>query len=269
MTNPGHFLGNRTRVSTEGSRGFTLVELLTVIGIISLLAALWLPALGHAVRRGKATLCAHNLRQLNLAHSMYLSDHKERWFPWREEIPEGTLWYWGLERGGAVAAGAEGRRSLDKTRARLWPYLGQIGGVEICPAFPRDAPYFKPKFEIASYGYALNAYMIAGLYLCEKLGVRRRDQIASPSTTIAWADSAQINTWQAPASPTNPLIEEWYCLDGSPPPKWHFRHDRRLNAAFADGSVRPMEPHQLDPRCDGRVGYLESIGRTEWLKTTP
>ncbi len=262
-------LFDRASASASGRRkaAFTLIELLTVIAIVSILAALFWPALGQALRRGKATLCAHNLRQLNLAHGMYLDDHGGRWFPWREEIPEGALWYWGLERGGAVAVGAEGRRSLDKTRARLWPYVQQVGGVELCPAFPFEAPYFKRKFEIASYGYALNSFMIAGLYLSEYSGIRRREQVARPSMTIAWADSAQINTWQAPASPSNPMLEEWYCLDNSPPPKWHFRHDRRLNAAFADGSVRSFTPHQLDARCDGRVGYLEPIGQMDWLKT--
>ena len=248
-------------------QAFSLIELLAVVGLLSVLATLLLPAVRQAMVRGKATVCGHNLRQLHLAHLMYLEDHRGRWFPWREETPEGTLWYWGLERGGAAPVGKEGTRPLDKTRARLWPYLQQVGGVEICPAFPYNAPYFKRKFDMASYGYGLNAFMIAGLYLCEKLGVPRYDQVARPSQTIAWADAAQINTWQAPASPENPMMEEWYCLDGAAPAKWHFRHGRRLNAVFMDGSVRAMNPHQLDPRCDGQVGYLEPIGSMEWLRT--
>lgn len=247
--------------------GFTLVELLTVIAIVALLAALLWPGLTGAAARARAAMCASNLRQLQMAHWLYLHDHGGRWFPYREEVPEGTLWYWGLERGGAVAVGAEGRRSLDKTRARLWPYLQQVGGIEICPAMPYNAPYFKRKFEIASYGYALNAYMIAGIPISDNSGVLRLHQVRQPSEVVSWADSAQINTWQAPASPGNPMLEEWYYLDGSPPPKWHFRHRRRLNAAFADGSVRALAPHTLDPRCDGLVGYVEPVGHLNFLRT--
>jgi len=247
-------------------RAFTLIELLVVVAILALLMALMSPALRQAVARGRATMCAHNLRQMQLAFWLCLADRAGRWFPYREETPEGTLWYWGLER---PSGGAEGARKLDKTRARLWPYLQQAGGVEICPALPYKAPFFKRKFEIASYGYALNAFMLAGLSLCENSGIQRLHQVARPSETIAWADAAQINTWQAPASPSNPMLEEWYYLDGSPPPKWHFRHSRTLNAAFADGSVRVLPPHALDPRCDGQVGYLEPVGHLNRLRTGP
>jgi prepilin-type N-terminal cleavage/methylation domain-containing protein/prepilin-type processing-associated H-X9-DG protein len=248
--------------------GFTLVELLVVLAILSLLGALALPALRHAVAAGRTTACAHNVRQMQFAFMLYLHDHSDCWFPWREDVPEGTLWYWGLETGGALG-GAEGGRRLDKTRARLWPYLQQIGGVEICPSLPYQAPYFKRKFEIASYGYALNAYMIAGLPHPERTGVRHMRNVRRPSETIVWADSVQINTWQTPASPKNPMLEEWYYLDGVAPPKFHFRHEQRLNAAFADGSVRAMSPHTLDPRCDGRVGFIEPPGHESWLRTNP
>ncbi len=245
-------------------RAFTLIELLVVIAIIALLSTLMFPSAQQAVARGRATMCASNLRQMQLAFLLCLNDRAGRWFPYREDRPEGTLWYWGLEVAGG---GAEGERRLDKQRARLWPYLQQAGGVEICPALPYNAPYFKRKFEIASYGYALNAFMLAGLPLCENSGVNRLHQVTRPSETIAWADAAQINTWQAPASPTRPMLEEWYYLDGFPPPKWHFRHRQTLNAAFADGSVRALPPHALDPRCDGLVGYLEPVGQFNRLRT--
>ncbi len=54
--------------------GFTLIELLVVVAIIALLAALLLPALRGAKLAAQQAGCISNLRQLALAHSLYLSD---------------------------------------------------------------------------------------------------------------------------------------------------------------------------------------------------
>lgn len=59
-------------------RAFTLVELLIVVAIIAILAALLLPTLARAGEKGRATACGGNLRQLQLGWQSYALDHASR-----------------------------------------------------------------------------------------------------------------------------------------------------------------------------------------------
>jgi prepilin-type N-terminal cleavage/methylation domain-containing protein len=56
------------------ARGFTLVELLVVIGVIAVLVSLLLPALGNARRASERTVCLSQLRQLQTAQMLYAAE---------------------------------------------------------------------------------------------------------------------------------------------------------------------------------------------------
>lgn len=75
--------------------GFTLVELLVVIGIIALLIAILLPVLGAARESARSVKCASNLRSIGQAISGYLAENKGK-FP-------ASNFYYGL----AITAGVQ------------------------------------------------------------------------------------------------------------------------------------------------------------------
>lgn len=69
---------------------FTLVELLVVIALIAILAALMMPALGRAQALGRSSACLSNLRQMGVAWHLYLGDHGDR-FPDRRDLKRDLL----------------------------------------------------------------------------------------------------------------------------------------------------------------------------------
>jgi prepilin-type processing-associated H-X9-DG protein/prepilin-type N-terminal cleavage/methylation domain-containing protein len=74
---PGTVTGCRRLGATRGRAapvGFTLVELLVVIALSALLAALLLPAIGRGPRLSRRAVCASNLRQVGLALACYLDE---------------------------------------------------------------------------------------------------------------------------------------------------------------------------------------------------
>lgn len=59
------------------TNGFTLVELLVVITVIAILAALLLPVLSRAKAKAQRTTCSDNLRQINLGIRLYSDDSND------------------------------------------------------------------------------------------------------------------------------------------------------------------------------------------------
>ena len=232
-------------------RAFTLIELLVVIAVIAILAAILLPTLGQAKLSARRITCVNNLRQLGLAAQMYWDDHDGDAFRYIMGATNGGTVYWfgWIE---PWVPGNEGQRAFDASLGALYPYLGGRG-VEVCPSLNYNSRLFKFKATGAAYGYGYNLYLSAPT----NQSPVKMNRVARPADVALFADAGQVNDFQEPASPTNPLIEEFYYINDTEPTV-HFRHHRRANVLYCDGHVdveRPL-PGSIDDRVPG-----ELIGR--------
>ena len=229
-------------------RAFTLIELLIVIAVIALLAAMLLPVLAKARLSVQSAVCESNLRQLGIATELFWLDHNGNCFNTAEGTTNGgTIWWCGW-----LGPGPETTRAFDLSVGVLYPYLNN-SDVRLCPSFCSTMAQFKLKATniVSSYGY--NGFLSQGTNSTPV----NISQIKQTTQIALLADAAQVNDFLPPASHGHPMIEEWYVLDnptnypsGHYYPHGHFRHQRQANVVFCDGHVgrERMVPGSIDPK---------------------
>jgi prepilin-type N-terminal cleavage/methylation domain-containing protein len=200
--------------------GFTLIEMLVVIGIIGVLASLLLPSIARAKRHTKVAVCLNNLRQVGIAMQMFIEDHNQKY--------PGKLG--GHEIAREFACMSDLERFMEMTNRPLFQYMSPNSEVWHCPEdkgldFRPDGPFFGPTHHYAfgcSYKFNSSPWRYT-VYVPKG---------ALPGKTIQWVEnpSAYILVYEPPARPLDKLIlAPDVCHMRRPPPEppyyyfhWHF-----------------------------------------------
>ena len=182
--------------------GFTLVELLVVVGILALLTALLLPVFGRVRENGRRAACQSNLHQIGLAMQEYLQDNDHRYLPANIGFPHPLLAYVG---GNAVFLCPDISEAQQER-------LGQEGGVSL--------DYQYDEFRLLTRSAPFDPWNAVS-----------DSAIAHPAALWLYEDSTQTQSlWhKLPAPCGHPVIGSTLHAGGG-------------NYLFADGHVRWLTP---------------------------
>ena len=195
----------RVRRISNAAHGFTLLELLVVVAVTTILAALLFAALKSAKDRARRTACSNNLRQLNLGVRMYADDSSDT-VPSLEAVAAATnivpLYagyknlmksYVGLKGASspqdkifACPADASYPSFVSTTAAPSWQYL-------------RQSLHDQPIFDFSSYAFNggdnKTRRSKAGPWTPRGLTGQRLGSIEHPSRTVLVAEASALAPW--------------------------------------------------------------------------
>jgi prepilin-type processing-associated H-X9-DG protein/prepilin-type N-terminal cleavage/methylation domain-containing protein len=200
-------------LSHRTTGAFTLVELLTVIAIIGILAALLMPALEQAKARAKRIQCVGNQKEIGLAFHLFANDHGGKLPAQVSTNDGGSLEF--------VAAGYQIHGPFYFSFQHFRPLAGSLVTPKLlaCPADLERWPATNfNQFNNANLSYAI------GL-------------VTDPDNPRAIL-AADRNLPACHHPPPGPTIAYLYITNAPPPPFWGAGlHENKGNILFTDGHV--------------------------------
>jgi len=235
--------------------GFTLVELLVAIAIVTILAALLMPALGIARARARQISCRSNLRQLAACLPMYAADNGGKL---AENYPEGAsenAWV-----RGNMARRQDMTNQALIAQGKLFPYAAHAG-LYRCPADPSQLDGV-PRVR----SYSMNGWV----------GSRFMQTSSQPSRFRTFVRDGELvaagpaNIWQILDEHEATIDDAWFLvtMDDSHPfaSRPCTRHGQAYCLNFADGHV---ELHNLRDPESQKLGQEDghfSPKNSDWVR---
>ncbi len=208
---------------------FTLIELLIVIAIISILAAILFPVFARARESARRASCMSNLKQIGLGWIQYAQDYDDRVMPRDSGTISGKMHYWW---GSWVSA----TNTLNENEGLLQPYM-KNHQIQACTSFDNQ---LRAALRLTGYAYN-NEY----LHTFGRIPVHLA-QIVDPVETVVMADSARLdfaapyalqgNTYLTPPGPDSTIGTMGNY------PAFHGRHNGMGVVLWADGHAKAMKP---------------------------
>ncbi|WP_052361772.1 DUF1559 domain-containing protein [Geminisphaera colitermitum] len=227
------------RFFTLPAQAFTLIELLTVIAIIGILAAIIIPTVGKVRQSARQTQCVSNLRQIATALLLYTGDHRG-YFPPGWQMGRPTVW----QKDVAPYAG----RSENASRG-----IDALGTIFECPSISAA-----DLTVTGATSYAVNSPLLGN-----NASKKPLHQIDQPSRTVLAGDCRTTNTDFL--SPTNISGDASTLVFRHPDPKpgdpavvdhgggLKSRGSGRANVAFCDAHVKAFKPCEIAKGIDNGV----------------
>ena len=250
----------------KARRGFSLIELLVSIGIFVILSSIVFTVGKRIYASSSLAVSANNIRQLAAGGMAYLGDNNFTFWPYRTNNPAngaGVTWWFGFESTASTKM-AEGERDFDPGKGPLASYVPK--GFRPDPSFAISGNAFKPKYRNGYIGVGYNT-LLGGSFL-GTTPLKRQSQLQDPSQVVVFFTSAQVNTFQKPASPKNPMLEEFYGIDEKEVTV-HGRHGGKAMVAYASGNAGflAIDESTRDRKCpQANIGRFAPVGSTKYLQ---